>query len=471
MIRGKLLLYCILTSIVTLVSNVYIRTYPSIHPQKCSWACASKALNEPNISPLSTWEKMLYYTRRYYKDVLSNASESSLNTSDVQDIHMLALGDPQIKGAYKKTTYLQALDIYMNDHYLGHIFKTMQKRLDPGFIAVLGDLFSSQWISDSEFFNRTMRYNERLFKRNSTYLHNIQKDNHDENGQYKVEWSTWGTELNTKRQSPKPWNFDYGYSDVYSWNPEVEDFLFLNVTGNHDIGYSGDVTYQHRARYEELFGKDNYWIEYDIETDHPWRIVVLDTLLLEGPALQPEFLEVNWEFLEQLKERNFSGSTVLLTHVPFYKPAGLCSDGPSFSYYPEVWEKEPYKANLLRSQNHLSEEVSNTVLNSIFNNGKPGVILTGHDHVGCETIYSKNIDNKWFASKIAQSNVSIKEITVRSMMGEFDGNSGLLTGHFNHITKNWEWNFSLCPFAIQHVWWFANISICLTIILWSFYFI
>ncbi|CCD22426.1 Ted1p NDAI_0A02680 [Naumovozyma dairenensis CBS 421] len=460
--------FAIWATIITIITNIYIFTYPSIHPTQCSWKCYDKTneSSEPDISSLSSLGKYTYYTKRYLNDI-KNQYLTKTEQENTNDIHLLAFGDPQIKGIWHNTPYITRLDTFGNDYYLGHIYSMMQKRLSPTHVAIMGDLFSSQWIGDSEFFNRTKRYMNRIFKRNAddTWLYDLKKNNHDEMGLYKVNWTKYANEFKLN-----PNNSFAGYKDVYSWDPENENYLFINITGNHDVGYSGDATYQHMSRYHEIFGKDNFFIEYDVETDHPWRIVVLNTLTLEGPALQPEFVDNTWEFLYQVFERRFNGSTILLTHVPFYKEEGLCVDGPEFRYYPEVYEKEPYKANLLRSQNHMSEEATNKVFNLIFDNKKPGIVLNGHDHEGCETIYNKK-GASWIATKDIDPSADyyLQEITVRAMMGEFNGNTGLVTGHFNELTKLWDFNFTLCPFNIQHFWWAAKASAIITGFIWSFY--
>lgn len=469
----------VLSTIITVCLHCYIYTYPSLYPGSCSWHNSAQDNNEVNVDGMDHISKAMYYTKRYLNDVYEHNVLGAIPSKGdedggTRDIHMLAFGDPQIKGIWPSTGYYSRLDVYANDHYLGHIASLMEKRLRPSHVAALGDLFSSQWIGDSEYYNRSSRYLQRLFHRDTTLLKDLRAQEHDENGLYKIDWMKWGQTLNRKCDEEKPWDLGFGYSDEYSWDPEKEDYLFINITGNHDIGYSGDATYQHLSRYNQIFGKDNYWIEYDRDTDHPWRIVVLNSLLLEGPALQPEFLDVTWEFLTQLAERNFEGNTILLTHIPFYKEEGLCSDGPKFEYYPSSYPTEPYKENLLRSQNHLSEEVTNEVLNLVFYNNKPGVILTGHDHEGCKTIYNKNLDDdKWVASKEVTSDVTVQEITVRAMMGDYGGNTGLLTGHFDHDQGDWQFHFSLCPFNIQHYWWATHIFYVVTITLWAitcFYF-
>ncbi|AET39427.1 Ted1p Ecym_4371 [Eremothecium cymbalariae DBVPG len=440
--------------------NIYIFTYPSLNPKQCSWKC-QKTDFIPELQGLSTWDRAILYATRYFRDIYDTIGgqrlfDESYNDSDVRDVRLLALGDPQIKGNWPSTPYIKRLDTYGNDYYLGHIFRMMNRRLKPTHVAVMGDIFSSQWISDSEFFNRTMRFTHRVLGRDTEELEEIQKKNND-SGLYQVDWHEHGR-LFKNRSNEKPMAFNWHYQDAWAWTDE-DEYLLINITGNHDVGYSGDATYQHMARFTQLFGQDSYWIEYDRDTDHPWRIVVLNDLLLEGPALQPEFVNATWEFLYQLFERKFEGSTVLLTHVPLYKEEGICVDGPEFKYYPDGYEREPYKAGLLKSQNHLSEDVTKRVLNLVFHNNKPGVILTGHDHEGCETIYKKNMSSGiWTTSKTVTSDIFLQEITVRSMMGEYGGNTGLLTGHFNSKSKNWTWSYSLCPFSVQHLWWATKVS-------------
>ncbi|CCE62283.1 hypothetical protein TPHA_0C01270 [Tetrapisispora phaffii CBS 4417] len=461
-----------LVTISAVLTNVYLYTFPSFHVKNCTWKCFDQEDDEPAFEEMSIMERMIYKINQYKDDVQEQVYSTKNYTSaeGEHQVRMLAFGDPQIRGIWKKSSYLAMLDVYANDCYLGHIYSMMKERLSPTHVATLGDLFSSQWISDSEFYNRTTRYVTRLYNRDTTNLVRLKKESEDEKGQYRVDWQSWGDDYNKRRLSDPP-AFDYGYSDVYSWDPEHEDFLFINVTGNHDIGYSGDVTYQHMSRFSHLFGKDNYWVEYDAGTDHAWRLVVLNSLLLDGPALQPEFVEGTWAFLRALENRNFTGSTVLLTHVPFYKEAGLCADGPMFSYYPDVYEREPYKVNLLRAQNHLSKNTTDKVLSSIFNNDRPGIILTGHDHVGCETVFNRQEETKTWncTTDMVNSGYNIREVTVRSMMGEFGGNTGVFTGHFNKTSNNWEWNFTLCPFALQQVWWLAKTTIGLSLLLWPIY--
>lgn len=50
------------------------------------------------------------------------------------------------------------IDVWYNDLYFRHISDTLLFFLAPSHVFVLGDLFSSQYISDEEFEHRVQRY-------------------------------------------------------------------------------------------------------------------------------------------------------------------------------------------------------------------------------------------------------------------------------------------------------------------------
>lgn len=471
-----------IVSLITILLNVLVYFYPDIlnsHDQ-CKWHQfdSSPKLSTDNVFlnslPPTLLEKVLLNYPKFRKS--SDSQSPRYSDGSIKDINMLTFGDPQINGNWPSTKYIKRLDNYGNDHYLGHIYKTMQSRLSPSHVAVMGDLFSSQWILDSEFYNRTYRFVERLFPRSLEYKKTVidtwsKQENYD--------WPRW---LNDENAMDPLHRFNSRvYDDVYDWvyqdhkYPNYKEPLFINLTGNHDIGYSGDATWQHMARFHHLFGQNNYVINYNLNTSEPWRLVVLDSLTLEGPALQEEFRTFTWQFLHYLKEKEnprFDGSTVLLTHIPLFKKEGLCKDGPQHIYY-EDYEREPYKNGKLRSQNHLLNETSQAVLEAVFPNGdQNGIILTGHDHYGCDSWYNYH-DGHWEAAlepEVARepnSRKPIHEVVVRAMMGEFDGQTGLVTGHYNYDEKTWDFNFSYCSFMVQHVWWASKVSLIVMVIVES----
>ncbi|KAM9931340.1 hypothetical protein OXX80_009005 [Metschnikowia pulcherrima] len=477
MARSKLSTATWVVTTITLLLNVFVYFYPNIvnAPHQCRWhntPVHSKYSFINKYLPVAPWLETVLLN---FPSLQEPKTRKAYENGRVSDINMLTFGDPQINGNWATTPYLKRLDNYGNDYYLGHIYNTMKNRLKPSHVAVMGDQFSSQWIHDSEFYNRTLRFVERLFPRDPEYKENVLEIWRKHQDYDWIAWSSRETQID-----PQDRYNSRSYRDVYDWyfpeehQPNFENPLFINLTGNHDVGYSGDATWQHMARFHLLFGQNNYVINYNEDTPEAWRLVVLDSLSLEGPALQEEFRDYTWSFLENLKKSNdnFKGSTILLTHIPFYKKAGLCADGPEHIYY-ENYEKEPYKNGKLRSHNHLLYETTQQVLDIVFPNAdKEGIILTGHDHVGCNTWYGHH-DGEWVASgeKEASDRKHVREVVVRAMMGEFDGQTGLVTGQFDYAENAWKFEFTYCSFVIQHVWWASKVALLLTVLLQSLNFL
>lgn len=448
---------------IALALNFFVYFYPNIvNPApNCAWRGAVveskyQVLNRHLDHP---WVQTILLN---FPSLQKPKDAGVYNNGSVSDIHMLTFGDPQINGNWKSTPYIKRLDNYGNDYYLGHIYNTMQKRLRPSHVAVMGDQFLLQWIYDLEFYNRTRRFVERLFPRAPLYKQTVLdtwRHHHD------YDWIGWMDRERTL--TPEARFASRLYRDTYDWyvpersGPNWENPLFINLTGNHDIGYSGDATWQHMARFHLLFGQNNYVVVYNHGLPEEWRLVVLDSLTLEGPALEEDFRNYTWSFLHHLNASNadFHGSTVLLTHIPMYKRSGLCADGPEHVYYHDN-EREPYKNGKLRSQNHLLNETTQQVLDVVFPNAdKEGIILTGHDHVGCDTWYS-HVGGHWVAEREKQPSDRghVHEVVVRAMMGEYEGQTGLMTGQYDYDAGKWVFGFSYCSFVVQHVWWASKVA-------------
>ncbi|KAG4220204.1 hypothetical protein PC116_g31317 [Phytophthora cactorum] len=166
--------------------------------------------------------------------------------------------------------------------------------------------------------------------------------------------------------------------------------------------------------------------------------------------------------------------TVVLTHIPLYKPEGVCVDGPFFDFHAGGGVKE---------QNHLSADASRGFLEGIFGlNGDPnapghglgrkGVVLNGHDHEGCDTYHYINQTEegderqwrviRWPAAKADQlpgkpGVPGLREITVRSMMAMYGGYAGLLSVWFDEDTWEWKFEFATCALGRQYFWWFVHV--------------
>lgn len=412
-------------SVLAFISNLYLSNYYKLNPLGCSW-----------------------------QDQLD---DNNNNTDNKDIIHLLAFGDPQIRAPLPDSSYRTRLDLWGNDRYLSHIYQQLMKGLSPSHVAVLGDLISSQWITDEEFYDRADRFNNIIFKK------------------------------------------DIFSSKQKQLSKEEQVVQFFNVCGNHDVGYAGEMSIERVSRYEKRYGKVNFKVDYyhhppsdkktkGAATTAAYRIVVLNSLAIDGPIWEDQYQQDTLDFLKSLKENPFNdGPTILLTHVPLHKPNGTCVDSPYFEYYPKV------NKGGVREQNFLSEESSKLVLNSVFNEKYGGVILTGHDHEGCVVKYKKKTiqqdeeqedDNNngtiWKMVEVPKSNEIVKmvstsptiiEATVRSMMGEYGGNAGLLSARYNSTSDEWVFSYSLCPFVIQHFWWFTQVITILSSILIGAYFI
>jgi hypothetical protein len=108
-------------------------------------------------------------------------------------------------------------------------------------------------------------------------------------------------------------------------------------------------------------------------------------------------------------------------------------------------------------------------------------MLNGHDHAGCDTYHYINQTNgtdpsqrQWQVSSWSEAQdkkipgsegiPGRREITVRSMMGDFGGNVGLLSLWFDKESWEWKYEYSTCPLGSQVFWWFVHIwDVCVLV--------
>ena len=364
----------------------------------------------------------------------------------------------------KLGSYRKRLDLWGNDYYLAHIYRSLHRSLKPTHVTVLGDLLGSQWVSDEEFERRGWRYWRRVFRKG----HCVEDD------------VTSGIHLGPLGQDK-------------SWETRV-----INVAGNHDIGYAGDITPARLERFERVFGKANWETRFilpqanvsdnlyaHVENRPELRVVVLNSLNLDTPALDPNLQTETYKFINDVitvsrPVEDKSSATILLTHVPLHKANGVCVDGPLFRFHDDEY------GGGLKEQNHLSYNAVKGILEGIYGMsgnpdapgqglGRDGIILTGHDHEGCDVYHhlSDHEDvearmwtaDRWHGSmaKKNDSTPGIREITVRSMMGDFGGNAGLLSAWYDHGEGRWHFEYSTCALGTQHIWWAVHILDIITV--------
>jgi hypothetical protein len=403
-------------------------------------------------------------------------------------------------------TQLDALrkrvDLIGNDYYLAHIYRTLYWYTEPSHVTVLGDLLGSQWIDDGEFNWRGWRYWNRVFRH--------------------------GDRVNDEIMTGP------GREEILGADPAWSRRI-INIAGNHDVGYAGDISEKRMERFERMFGKANWDVTFTLpitashgndtvwsrENDTPMpaiRLIILNSMNLDGPALAPAvqsqtYEHINSHFIAPSRPvEDKTTFTLLLTHIPLHKTAGVCVDAPYFSYWPS-YDDEKYEGNVdqgnnpnrrkfvnieaggIKEQNHLSEQSSRNILEGIFGMsteraavnggiGRKGVILTGHDHEGCDVVHhvretteDEGEERSWaavrmkdFKSRMDTSDhasespsPNIREITLRSMMGAYSGNAGLLSAWFDAELGEWDYAFETCALGVQHWWWGVHILDLVTV--------
>ena len=444
-------------------------------------------------------------------DVLSNIT-TGLWTTVSEDI-------PRSLSAAQKR-----LDLIGNDFYLAHIYRTLFWWTRPTHTTVLGDLLGSQWVTDEEFSWRAYRYWNRVFRGGLRVDDNITRT-----GVVGSIGSVDGDPDNIN-QHLEP----LGQDGDPAWARRI-----INIAGNHDIGYAGDVSEARMNRFEREFGRANW----DIRFQHPpiphrandsdlesstssseqnfirptLHLINLNTLIFDTPALSSELQSNSYAYLNDIISHRLypvedkTTFTLLLTHLPLHKEEGICTDGPYFTFHEEDDEDGPdgvprWKAEGLREQNHLSDHISSAgILQGLFGlsgdenapaggYGRKGLILTGHDHTGCDTVHfvdrtaqvasedaemdeSTHDQNpaqswRWAARRYDDAHVeegtnktpSIREVTLRSMMGEFGGNAGLLSVWFDADLGEWDYEITMCPAGVQHIWWAVHVLVLATVL-------
>ncbi|EAW24004.1 uncharacterized protein NFIA_035720 [Aspergillus fischeri NRRL 181] len=411
----------------------------------------------------------------FHRDVLRNVT-AALRTLAHEDVPR------SILAARKR------LDLLGNDFYLAHIYRTLHWWTRPTHVTVLGDLIGSQWVTDEEFERRADRYWNRVFRGGERVSDEITVTGSAGYGTGSGDVSAL-EELNATDSA---------------WRRRV-----INVVGNHDIGYAGDASEERIERFERMFGRANWDIRFqhtlenqtggaaDAAVKPTLHLINLNTLTLDGPALSEQVQSNSYAFINDLiTHRTYpvedrTTFTLLLTHLPLHKKEGICTDGPLFTYHESDDEDGPdgiprFKEGGLREQNHLSEQLSAIgVLQGIYGMsgdkgvpgggwGRNGLILNGHDHTGCDVVHFVNWSTptdsgdditqqtwKWDARRYSgvpedrSDTPSLREVTLRAMMGDYGGNAGLLSVWFdtNPAVNGWKYEITMCKAGVQHIWW------------------
>lgn len=452
-----------------LISTVYLYLYPAVHgcsfppAKRAEAACYIPGSERDGVAqqvapfrllafgdPQLEGDSSLPDPNTPFFPSLAAFEDGGLSTIPSIVVNIVTHDAPEIFHGYRKK-----LDLLGNDYYLAHIYWLVHWWSDPTHMVVLGDLLGSQWIDNAEFVRRSERFWERVFK-----------------GAERVPDKITGVS---------------GRPEVLGSASENWKKRMITVAGNHDIGYAGDIDDQRIDRFEKAFGPVNWEVSFQLpdasgvvpqsgfmqafKQPPELRLVMLNSMNLDTPAYNNELHEQTLDFLSSslispVKPPRDEDATVLLTHIPLHRPEGVCVDSPFFDYFAKN------EGGGIKEQNHLSEESSQTILESLAGIHTKGnaIILNGHDHVGCDVHHvgtnASDSDVSWEVMRnhqnaqrqSKQSNeLDIREITVRSMMGSYGGNVGMLSAWFDEASKQWKFEYEACFFGVQHIWWGVHV--------------
>jgi len=511
--RLSYFLYQVVSSLVPpfLICNLYLYLYPIV--QQCSFPYATPAAPQPTACWIEG-QKPNVTIKPSFKapfrllvlaDPQIEGDTSLPNPNAPRFASLVGLGNrvasaglvgaPQsiadaVKGLVLEdvpaqlNAYRKRLDLWGNDYYLAHVYWSARWWSRPTHTAVMGDLIGSQWIDDAEFKSRSDRYWNRVFK-----------------GMKKIPSSIMATgDLDETSEVFIKGRLDsLDDSAMSQWKKWL-----INIAGNHDIGYSGDLNEGRVERFEKTFGKVNWEARFQLTSENTTsvptrggrdtsppklRLVMLNSMNLDSPAWSQSLQEDTHKFLGKQMDRTNrqrkEDATILLTHIPLFKESGVCVDSPYYTYFPD------YNGGGLMEQNHLTEGASESILDGLFGAGnepdsnRHGIILNGHDHEGCDVYHYQLAEDQepdldppstignWTTSeyKPARRNIfgkeahGIREITVRSMMGSYSGNAGFLSGWFDADLGHWRFDYQSCQLGIQHIWWAIHVFDLIFIIL------
>jgi hypothetical protein len=537
---------------VALVATTWLYLYPIFHgcafPQPTAHDQSTApfrllALGDPQLegdSSLPDPNALLFPS---LENVGRDLRYANYELVEVRDILVAAAKDVVEDALVWLEGQRKKIDLWGNDLYLAHIVRSLRWWTEPTHISVLGDLLGSQWITDGEFEKRAGRYWGTVMR-----------------GLEKVPDHTMGVAVDDYPEEPKKtWG---GTTEVLgadkSWETRV-----INIAGNHDVGYAGDLDPVRIERFERAFGSVNWDIWFTLppsaynttSTAGPpaLRLVILNTMNLDTPAWNQDLQSETYEYMNHVITSSRSvtdktHATVLLTHIPLIKEPGTCVDSPLFSYFES--------GHGIREQNMLSDHGSKTILEGIFGlnsnkavegsgMGRKGIVLNGHDHEGCDVVHyirqpggkgecqmdaipqadaywptsipngtepalptdtlsdiaslnetstdnqsefqlepepepeskpkPSDIPPQWQARRFPNlphditpsgecttidASPHLREVTLRSMMGEFSGYAGFLSAWFDPAQGEkgeWVMELSTCGVGVQHWWWAVHI--------------
>lgn len=282
----------------------------------------SKVSGERRLLPLSVlgicWILLVFYAEWFRP----KAKLRACKWNDGPDAaRILLIADPQLIDANTypdRNKWVMRLSQTIVDRYLAKNWRAMHQVLDPDTVVFLGDLFDGgrEWKDDI----------------------------------WLEEYARWNT--------------------IYPPKPGIR--TYMNLPGNHDIGF-GDTVVRHALdRFRMYFGEPSATFEAGNYT-----MVFLDTISMSN-TMDPTIYNPPLDFLGNLSSStNPSFPRVLFTHVPLFRPPG--SD---CGKHRESQKDLPYTKGY-QYVTQTSPELTDFILKNV----QPDAVFSGDDHDACHVVH------------------------------------------------------------------------------------
>ncbi|RCK64946.1 Cell division control protein 1 [Candida viswanathii] len=271
-----------------------------------------KSIHHLLLILLLAWVTTFYLQERYFTYSKILQCHWPELTNPKQQTNILLIADPQLIDNHTypgRNELLLKLSQHTVDTYIKKNYNALLDTLSPDYTMFLGDLLDNGRDSSDSYFNGEFSRFNRIFKPN--------------------------------------------------------DRMYLNVPGNHDIGFGNGVNLPYRNRFESSFGVSNS--VFDIKGV---EFITLDTLSIS--ATEETINKPSRDFLNSIGVR--SKPRVLLTHVPLYRDPSLsCGPLRESAYFDVNGHGYQYK-------NSVEPNLSRDILDKI----QPDITFTGDDHDYCD---------------------------------------------------------------------------------------
>lgn len=305
-------------------------------------------------------------------------SKCSWDPKVQQSTKVLLIADPQLIDNHTypgRNDLLLKLSQHTVDTYLKRNYQALINNLQPDNVIFLGDYLDNGRSSTDDYFTgQCSRF------RNIFYTKKIQKT----------------------YQKDKNW--------------------FVNLPGNHDVGFGDGVNLPHRQRFVDSFGNPNQVIQLN-NVD----FVTIDSLSYS--AQDSQILKVLLDFVDNLPSK--SNPRVLLSHIPLFRnketDCGPYRENPPFRPMVKGYQY----------QTTLTPEKTENLLMKI----QPDVIFSGDDHDYCEVVHN-------FVSGKQTHEYTVKSISMA--MGIKYPAVQLLT-YGNYAASGFEYTTDICYVQTPYV--------------------